>query len=189
LAWTGGAITLTLCRFDVHAKCSAGVDVHAKLTVTMRWLIAVVVFVCCSLPGSNAGTTIIVETQHPYLNSVEMSWRIQSPGATSTTKYTITFDENTFLEKDKDSLIFYKDESRTEAWTVQPLTGKDFAPLTVHGAFFIVVFRSDEVNQEWGVRMSIADDSIYNVVYKPVLIMKVDSHQDALDGVFLSARD
>ena len=104
----------------------------------------------------------IVESPHPYLDNTTSYTEVAIEGAIS---YTITFDPRTRTEQGHDYIRFYKDSTHSDYWGCDKYTGgrsgsrsnwpgfNDHPPLIIPASKFVVYFKSDGSNNDWGYRI------------------------------------
>ena len=102
-------------------------------------------------------TVVVVETEHPYSNNMDQSWKVSVPGAVG---LEIVFDERSSTERNCDHLTFYSDGSLKQPISVQ-LSGSSWpgaagAPPLVLAALDTCYarFQSDSNNTDWGFKFT-----------------------------------
>ena len=109
----------------------------------------------------------VLESQHPYANNMDKMWDVRVEGAIS---YSITFDPLTKTEPNHDYVRFLRDANDPEG----ECFGEDRysggrggsesnwpgvggrPPLVINAPSFVVLFRSDQSNNDWGFKMTSA---------------------------------
>jgi hypothetical protein len=116
-------------------------------------------------PGKGSRDSITIESPHPYLDNTDDYTVVQEEGALS---YTITFDPRTRTESNYDFIRFYKDSSHTEYWGEDKYTGgrggssmnwpgmEGRPPLIIPASSFVIHFKTDGSNNDWGYIMHIS---------------------------------
>ena len=105
----------------------------------------------------------IVESPHPYHDNTSSYTEVAIEGAIS---YTITFDPRTRTEQGHDYIRFYKDSNHSDYWGSDKYSGgrsgsrsnwpgcADNPPLIIPASKFVVYFKSDGSNNDWGYRIT-----------------------------------
>jgi hypothetical protein len=134
--------------------------------------------------GKGSKDEIVVESAHPYADSTDSYTTISEEGAIS---YSITFDPQSSTESNYDFLRFYKDSSHNAYWGADKYCGgrggssKNFPgmdgrpPLVIPADSFVIHFKTDNSNNDWGYKMTITVEKIKEVDdSKPMLKMLND---------------
>ncbi|OQR96413.1 HECT E3 ubiquitin ligase [Achlya hypogyna] len=107
--------------------------------------------------------TKVLESTHPYRDSLEVYETVSFPGA----KWLrIEFDVASRTEKDCDYVIFYKEANRTDAfWGEERYSGRDGSEnfpgygdrsvLVIPASHFTYYWRTDSSNNDWGWRFTV----------------------------------
>jgi hypothetical protein len=113
-------------------------------------------------PEENAKDFHIVESAHPYADDSDSYTVVDVEGCLG---YTITFDEQSKTELTYDYIRFYKDDNHGEYWGEDKYHGgrgsssRNFPgvngrpPLHIPAGRFVIHFKSDGSNNEWGYKI------------------------------------
>ena len=110
------------------------------------------------------GPTLMLESDHPYLNNANEFSTVNIPNAVS---YTIIFDERSSTEPIHDFIKFYRDDAHVEYYGVNKYFGglasspcnwpgvNGRPPLVIDASKFIVHFKSNGTTNDWGFLIKI----------------------------------
>jgi len=116
-------------------------------------------------PGKGSRDTIVIESPHPYRDNSDEYTVVHEEGALS---YTITFDPRSKTEANYDFIKFYKDDAHNDFWGEEKYTGgrggssmnwpgtEGRPALIIPAERFVVYFKSDGSNNDWGYKINIA---------------------------------
>lgn len=102
----------------------------------------------------------VIESQHPYIAGTDRYWTLSFPDSPH---ISISFDNRTSMEADRDYIEFFKDGSFVERWGSSRYTGgsqsewpgaNGRAPLLIPADSVIIHFHSDDSIQDWGFRIT-----------------------------------
>jgi len=98
-------------------------------------------------------TEMVIETNHPYDNSMDKTWEVNIPNAT---QLVLTFDSQCKSEQNYDYLQIYLNQERTQEY-LQKWTGTDWpkAPIKCPHNKLFFFFHSDGSGNDWGFKCSI----------------------------------
>jgi hypothetical protein len=110
------------------------------------------------------GPMLVIESEHPYRNNTNEFTTVHIPGAI---QYTITFHPDTRTEPVYDFIKFYGDDTHTHHFGAGKYSGGlngsscnwpgvgERPPLIIPASKFIINFKTNGSNNDWGFRMHV----------------------------------